>query len=395
MGKFSRVIIIVIDACGIGGATDAVAFGDDSAATIPNVAAAVQGLNMPTCARLGLGNIVAIKGVAPEPHAIGYWGRLREKSAGKDSTIGHWELMGVIVDKPLPTYPNGFPKEIIAVFEQRTGVRTIGNKTASGTEIIAELGERHMKTGELIVYTSADSVFQIAAHEDVVPIDKLYDYCRIAREILIGDHNVGRVIARPFVGVPGACARTERRKDFSALPPSTTALDLLAASGVRVISVGKIWDLFAGRGIDETHKSKDNTDGLRLIAEQLEKGRPERTLMFANLVDFDQEFGHRNNETGFARALEQFDALLAEQILPAMSSEDLLLITADHGCDPTMKMSTDHTREDVPLLVYSPSLGGGQDIGVRQSFADVGKTVLDVFEIESVLPGQSFLRTLE
>lgn len=385
---FNRVILIVIDACGVGELPDASSYGDNGAATIPNVARAVGGLSMPTCERLGLGHIVPIAGIQPAHDSFGAWGKMVEQAAGKDSTTGHWELAGYIIEQPLPLFPNGFPPALVQAIERETGRKTIGNKAASGTEIIAELGDEQLKSGALILYTSADSVLQIAAHEDVIPLVELYQYCRTARLLCSGDYNVGRVIARPFVGTAGEFIRTAGRKDFTRLPSGPTVLDLLVASGRDVLAIGKIYDLFGGRGITESIKTSTNLEVMSAVRNAV-KTDTRHSLIFANCVDFDQTWGHRNDEQGFARSLEEFDRELAE-LLPVLRGNDLLLITADHGCDPTLKSSTDHTREYVPLLCFSP--GGLQPVslGVRSTFADVAATIADIFMLPYHLAGESF-----
>jgi len=392
MPRFSRIVLIVIDACGVGEAPDAALFGDEGASTIAHAALALGGINMPVCQALGLGNIATISGVTPSSRPKAAWGKMREVSAGKDSTTGHWELMGCVLRSPLPTYPHGFPPDIIAEFERRTGRGTLGNKTASGTAIIEELGLEHLLTGNLIVYTSADSVFQIAAHEEIVSVEQLYEYCHIARELLSGAHAVGRVIARPFAGAAGSFKRTERRKDFSAEPPQATALDILSAAGRKTLAIGKVHDLFAGRGIAESVKTRDNSDGVRAIGRACQEAKAD--LIFANLVDFDQEWGHRRDAIRFARGLEAFDTALGAAILPCLREDDLLIITADHGCDPTFTRHTDHTREYVPILVFSPSCAGNVNLGVRESFADIGATALENFGVRGAFAGKSFLNEL-
>ncbi len=381
------MVVIVLDGCGIGGAPDAARYGDEGASTLPHTAAACGGLRLPVLGRLGLGRLAEVAGVPPAEHPAGAYGALTEVSAGKDSTTGHWELMGLILDRPFPTYPHGFPPEVIEPFEARTGRRVLGNKPASGTVIIAELGEEHMRTGRPIVYTSADSVFQIAAHESVIPVDGLYRMCEIARGILTGPHAVSRVIARPFVGEPGRFVRTDRRRDFSVPPPRDTVLDRLAARGVPVAAVGKISDLFAGRGIGTAVHTHDDMDGMTQTVRTLETVR--RGFVFANLVDLDTLYGHRNDPKGYGADLERIDARLGE-VLERLRPTDLLMVTADHGNDPTTG-STDHSRERVPLLAAGPGVRGGTDLGVRRTFADVGATVADALGVEGTGAGTSFL----
>jgi len=386
MPTIQRVILIVLDSVGVGALPDAGQYGDAGSNTLANTARAVRGLRLPNMGRLGLGCVGDILGVPPDPAPAGAFGRMAEASAGKDTTIGHWELMGIHSPKPLPTYPHGFPPEIIFRFEKAIGRRTLGNYPASGTEIIKDLGVEHMRTGRPIVYTSADSVFQVAAHEDVIPIEELYSMCRTARGLLTGEHRVGRVIARPFVGEPGNFARTERRKDFSAPPPGPTVLDHLAQTGIPVIGIGKIEDIFAGQSITEAVHTKDNADGLDQIEGYLD--RTERGLVFANLVDFDMAYGHRNDAVGYARALEQVDARLPS-IQTRLREGDVLILTADHGCDPTTP-STDHSREYVPLLVSGPAIRTGMDLGTRASFADVGATIAEFLGAPGTGFGTSF-----
>ncbi len=384
----NRIILLILDACGVGELPDAGDYGDLGAATIPNVAASVGGLKMPNCGRLGLGNIIPVKGVPAAESPLGSYGRMAEKSAGKDSTSGHWEIAGVVIPDPFPVFPDGFPQDLVHEFEKRAGVRTIGNVAASGTEIIERLGAEHLRTKALILYTSADSVFQLAAHEGIYSVERLYEICHIARELLTGKYNVGRVIARPFVGEPGHFARTASRKDFSRMPPSDTLLDLMVANGRKVLSIGKIYDLFAGRGITTAVKTASNDEVMRAVIDAVNTDIS-HDLVFANCVDFDMLWGHRNDERSFARGLESFDAHLG-QLLSCLRRDDLLIITADHGCDPTLKRSTDHTREYVPLLVFGRQVRKGVKLGTRETFADVGATIADIFGLPPVLKGTSF-----
>ncbi|MEW6049471.1 MAG: phosphopentomutase [Candidatus Zixiibacteriota bacterium] len=388
----ARVVLIVLDACGIGALPDAHLFGDQGAATIPHVANAVGGLQMPHCQRMGLGNITQIKGVPHADSPLASYGRMAEQSPGKDSTTGHWEMAGVILKEPFPLFPQGFPHDIVAEFERRAGVMTIGNCAASGTEIIEQLGEEHQLSGAIILYTSADSVFQLAAHEETIPLPRLYEICRIARDLLTGPFEVGRVIARPFAGKPGSYVRTAGRKDFSRTPPRDTLLDLLTNEGHKVLSIGKIYDLFAGRGINTVIKTSNNNEVMSEITRAVKEDR-EHQLIFANLVDFDQLWGHRNDEVSFGRALVAFDLQLGE-LLAVLHNDDLLVLTADHGCDPTIKSSTDHTREFVPLLAYGKTTRQGADLGTRSAFADLGSTIADIFDLPEVLDGTSFLSQL-
>jgi phosphopentomutase len=385
-----RVILIILDACGIGELPDAHLYGDEGSNTIINTAKAVGGLKLPNLEKLGLGNIDPIPGVNPNTKALGNYGKMAELSAGKDSTSGHWEIMGLVLEKPFPLYPRGFPPEVIETFEKAIGSKILGNKPASGTEIIKELGEEHIRTGRPIVYTSADSVFQIAAHEEIITVDELYEMCMKARKILTGGHGVARVIARPFVGKPGFFKRTERRKDFSLSPPQETVLDILKRNGIPVIGMGKIEDLFAGRGLTGSIHTKNNSDGMDKLVEAMK--RFENGFLFINLVDFDMLWGHRNDAQAFASGLEDFDQRLSE-VLNLLRLEDLLIITADHGCDPTTP-STDHSREYVPLLVYGKSIKKGVNLGTRKSFSDAGKTIAEIFEVRGTKNGVSFLKDL-
>ncbi len=351
---------------------------------------------MPNCQRLGLGNITNIRGVPSNKSPLGCWGKMVEKSPGKDSTTGHWEIGGVILPEPFPVFPNGFPPELVREFERRANVKTIGNKTASGTEIIKELGAQHLKTKEIILYTSADSVWQMAAHEDLYPLERQYELCRIARDLLTGEYTVARVIARPFIGPPGNFTRTARRRDFSLEPPQDTILDLLVKKGLKTVAIGKIWDLFAGRGITDKIKASNNNEVMQAIIDFVKSNKSHDVahhMAFANLVDFDMLWGHRNDEVGFAKGLEAFDRQLGN-LLPSLRDEDLLIITADHGCDPTYKKHTDHTREYVPLLVYGKKAKQGVDLGVRETFADVACTVGEIYGIQHGFPGQSFYREI-
>ncbi len=372
-----RVILIVLDSVGCGDAPDAAAFGDEGSNTLGHIGQAVGGLRLPNLGALGLGNLTAIKGVPPTKTTSGAYGRLTEVSAGKDTTTGHWELSGVILEQPFPVYPNGFPADLLHDFETRIGRETLGNYPASGTEILKVLGEEHVKTGKPIIYTSADSVFQVAAHEEVIPLKELYAICQTARDLLTGEHAVGRVIARPFVGEPGNFKRTEQRRDFSLVPPKNTILDILKGSGREVMAVGKIEDIFAERGITKSIHSGNNMAGVDAILEfaAMDYGG----LIFANLVDFDALYGHRNDPRGYADALEAFDKRLPE-ILQAMGEEDVLIITADHGNDPTTP-GTDHSRERTPILIQGKRVKPNTNIGTRQSFADVAATTGDLLSV--------------
>lgn len=386
MQETDRVTVIVLDGVGIGALPDAAEYGDEGSDSVGNTSRAVGGLDLPNMGRLGLGNLTEVDGVPPQRDTLGAYGRMAEASKGKDSTVGHWELMGVISSRPLPTYPGGFPQDLIEEYGRRIGRKTLGNEAVSGTVVIEELGEEHMRTGSPIVYTSADSVFQVAAHEEVIPLGELYHICRIAREMLTGEHNVGRVIARPFVGHPGSFTRTGNRKDFSLPPPEPTLLDRLLAAGQEVIGVGKIDDLFAKQGLTICHHTVENVVGAEKVIELL--GGESRGLIFANLIEFDMLYGHRNNPQGYARALEIFDSQLP-RIMEAMKSRDVLFIVADHGNDPTTP-STDHSREYVPLLVYGPRVKAGVDLGTRGTFADLGATIAEVLGVDPLPNGTSF-----
>ena len=386
MNTIRRVIIIVLDSVGIGELPDAEEYGDAGSNTLANTARAVGGLSLPNLGKLGLGNLTGVKGMPPCQSPLGAYGRMAEASAGKDTTTGHWELAGLYSPRPLPTYPHGFPAGLIAEFERRIGRKTLGNYPVSGTVIIAELGEEHMRTGYPIVYTSADSVFQVAAHEEIIPVEELYGICRIARGLLVGEHNVGRVIARPFVGRPGNFTRTERRRDFSALPPAPTLLDHVLEAGGEVLAVGKIEDIFAHQGISRSVHTGNNMASVdQTLAFMAQRTRG---LIFTNLVDFDMLYGHRNDPQGFARALEDFDRRLP-QITAALRDDDLLIITADHGCDPVTP-STDHSREYVPLLIYGAGVKPGVNLGTRETFADVAATVAELLGIDPPPSGTSF-----
>jgi phosphopentomutase len=388
---FDRVIIIILDACGVGELPDADDYGDTGASTLPNIAQAIGGLNMPNCQKLGLGNIVPITGVPPEDKPLACFGKMAEKSPGKDSTSGHWEIGGVTLKQPFPVYPDGFPKDLVQTFETKTGVKTIGNIPASGTEIIKDLGERHLETGEIILYTSADSVFQLAAHEDIIPVERLYEICTIAREILTGEHAVGRVIARPFVGKPGDFTRTTNRRDFSLEPPGDTFIDLMQKKRLSTVSIGKIFDLYARRGFSKVVKAKTNDEIMYRLADEMSVASS--GLLFSNLVDFDMLWGHRNDTESFAAGLERFDRLLPT-ITNKMTDKDLLIITADHGCDPTLKYSTDHTREYVPLLIYNKNVKSGQNLGTRTTFGDIAETINEIFILNHTFGASSCLKEI-
>jgi phosphopentomutase len=382
---FNRIIWIVLDSVGIGEMPDAAAYGDVGSDTLGNIAR-LRPLHLPHMAALGLGNIKPLAGIPAASSPGGAFGRCALASPGKDTTTGHWEMAGIHLDKPFPVYPHGFPPEIMQEFETRIARRSLGNKAASGTEIIKELGAEHMRTGSPIVYTSADSVFQVAAHEEVIPLWELYKICETARELLRGKYEVGRVIARPFIGSPGAFTRTPNRKDYAVPPPKGMLLDRLESAGVPVHSVGKIFDVFLGRGIRDYEKTKSNSDGMAKTLESM--AEHDGGLIFVNLVDFDQQYGHRNDVEGYASALEEFDAWLPS-MQSAMGEGDLAILTADHGCDPTTP-STDHSREYVPLLAAGPRVRPGVDLGVRATLSDLGQTVARNFGVE-IQKGTSFL----
>lgn len=386
-----RAIWIVLDGVGLEALPDAKTYGDEGAATLPHVATACEGLNLPNMQQLGLGSLAAIKGVSPLAEGKGAYGRLVERSSGKDSIVGHWELAGVVVDKPFATFPQGFPDELVKAFAEICGVQPLGNISASGVSILKEFGAEHISTGRPILYTSVDSVFQIAAHEDVMPPQLLYELCQEARR-LVDEYNIARVIARPFDGdeVKGF-RRTPRRKDFPIPPPQKTLLECLCDHNLTVSAVGKINDLFASRGISKSVSTVDNTDGMDKTLTGL--AELEDGLLAVNLIDFDMAYGHRKDALGFGRALEEFDAWLP-QLYAQMRAEDLLIISADHGCDPTTP-GTDHTREYVPVLVWSKLMERGVALGDRQSFADISATLADYFNVEGTAAGESFLDLLD
>jgi phosphopentomutase len=386
MRTLQRAILVVLDGVGAGANPDAPAYGDDGASSLEHCARAIGGLSLPHLGSIGLGNITPIEGTPPTNAAAGAFGRMDEAAAGKDSTTGHWEMMGVVLQKPLPTYPHGFPIDLVEDFEQAIGRKVIGNRAASGTEIIQELGEEHLRTGSPILYTSADSVFQIAAHEEVIPLEELYHICELARNMLTGEHAIGRVIARPFIGTPGNFKRTEHRRDFSLAPVGTTLLDLLKASGKDVIGIGKIEDLFAGRGLTERDHTETNRDGMAATLTCLERNF--HGLLFVNLVEFDMLWGHRRDSEGYAQALRDVDNWFA-QVQQAMRPDDAIFFTADHGVDPTYR-GTDHTREQVPVLAYGEPIRAGVDLGTRSTFADLGQTLAQAFNVGPLGAGTSF-----
>lgn len=392
MDSFKRIHVIVMDSVGIGEAPDAAEFDDVGADTLGHIAKSRGGLNLPNMARLGLSHIREIDGVERTEHPLAYYGKMQEASRGKDTMTGHWEIMGLYIDTPFRVFPDGFPDELIARIESKTGRKVIGNKPASGTEIMAELGEEQMKTGALIVYTSADSVLQIAAHEEIIPLEELYEICEYCREITRDDpYMLGRIIARPFVGEPGAFTRTANRHDYALKPFGRTMMNELKDQGYDVIALGKISDIYDGEGITKAIRTKSNQDGMDKLVETLDESF--NGISFLNLVDFDALYGHRRDPHGYAEALEAFDARLPE-VLDKLPDEDLLIITADHGNDPTYK-GTDHTREYVPLLVYSPRfVNGGAPLALRQTFADIGASIADNFKIQMPAYGTSFLQEL-
>jgi len=387
----NRVILIVLDSAGVGELPDAAEYGDCGSNTLGNIAANANDFYLKNLRQLGLGMISGAERIGKVESPIGSFGKMAEKSKGKDTTTGHWEISGIILDKPFPTYPDGFPKELIERYEELIGTKTLGNKPASGTVIIDELGDEHVWTGFPIVYTSADSVFQIAAHEEVISIERLYEICQIARELLQGEHGVGRIIARPFVGTSGNYKRTERRKDYSLEPTGKTMLDAIKENGLEVAAVGKIEDIFAFKGITKSVHTHNNNEGINQTIEYIKEEF--KGLVFTNLVDFDMVYGHRNDVQGYANALMEFDSRLPE-IMDNLREDDLLIITADHGCDPTTP-STDHSREYVPLIVYGKGTKKGINLGTRISFADISATVLDLLGISPLNSnGISFLKEI-
>lgn len=390
---FERIVLIVMDGCGVGALPDAAEYGDTGVNhpnTLGHLAQAVNGLKLPTLQKLGLGNILPLEGVSPTSEPLGWNGRLGERSKGKDSVTGHWEMMEIITKEPFPTYPQGFPPEIIQAFEEAIGTRILGNYPASGTEILKQLGEEHLRSGYPIVYTSADSVFQIAAHEAVIPVERLYWMCEQARRLLVPPHHVQRVIARPFVGdSPATFRRTERRKDFP-LPPPPNVLDRLAEAGVPVYGIGVVPEIFTYRGFAKAERTQTNAQHFQVVLRALQS---ECRFIFANFEDFDMVYGHRNNPEGFAQALAEFDQMLS-LIMEQLGKGDLLILTADHGNDPTTP-STDHSREYLPLLAYAPGVGRGQAVGTRQSLADLGATIALNFGVPPLGEGKVLKEILE
>lgn len=383
----NRVVLIVLDSVGVGELPDAKEYGDVGSNTVKNIYKSIKDFSLPNLEKLGLLNIDGFEDIKKSDNYIGTVAKCNEKSKGKDTTTGHWEISGLVLDKPFPTFPNGFPEDFLKEFEKRVGRKTIGNYPASGTEIIKILGKEHVDTGSLIVYTSADSVFQIAAHEEVVPLEELYKICAIAREMLQGEHGVGRVIARPFIGALDNYTRTANRKDFSLVPPKDTLLDYVKNNNMEVYAIGKIEDIFVNKGITKSNHTHNNEEGILATIEALKENF--NGLIFTNLVDFDMVYGHRNNTLGYADALKYFDDKLPE-IIDNLKDDDVLIITADHGCDPTTE-STDHSREYIPLIFYGNSIKENNNIGVLDTFASIGKTILKMLNIENQIEGDSVL----
>ncbi|HAQ08383.1 MAG TPA: phosphopentomutase [Bacillus bacterium] len=389
---YKRVFLVVMDSVGIGEAPDAEKFGDKGSHTLGHIAERMNGLNMPNMGKLGLSNIEEIKGIAPAQKPLAFYTKMEEASNGKDTMTGHWEIMGLNIQTPFQVFPDGFPDELLSELEARTGRKIIGNKPASGTEILDELGEEHMKTGALIVYTSADSVLQIAAHEEIVPIEEQYKICKIARELTLDEkYMVGRVIARPFLGEPGNFKRTSNRHDYALKPFGRTVMNELKDAGLDVVSIGKIADIYDGEGVTESLRTVSNMDGMDKLVQTLEQDFT--GLSFLNLVDFDALYGHRRDPEGYGNALEEYDARLPE-VFSNMKQDDLLIITADHGNDP-VHYGTDHTREYVPLLIYSKGMEEGKELPIRKTFADIGATIAENFEVKMPEHGTSFLNELK
>ncbi|MEC1156610.1 phosphopentomutase [Cytobacillus horneckiae] len=388
---YKRIFLIVMDSVGIGEAPDAKSFGDEGAHTLGHIAEKMGGLHMPNMAKLGLGNIEKIQGIQPadQPHA--YYTKLQEASVGKDTMTGHWEIMGLVVDTPFQVFPDGFPEELVSELEAKTGRKVIGNKPASGTVIMDELGKEHMETGALIVYTSADSVLQIAAHEDIVPLEEQYKICEIARELTLNEkYMVGRVIARPFIGQPGSFTRTSNRHDYALKPFGRTVMNELKDAGIDVVAIGKINDIYDGEGVTEAVRTTSNMDGMDQLIRSMSKDFT--GISFLNLVDFDALFGHRRDPEGYGKALEEYDERLPE-VLSNLEKDDLLIITADHGNDP-IHHGTDHTREYVPLLVYSKKMASGKELPIGKTFANIGATIADNFKVKMPAAGESFLHLI-
>ena len=384
--KINRVVIMILDSAGIGATPDAADFGDVGSHTLGNIAQAVGGLKVPNMEAMGLGNIAILEGVKPQLKPSAAFGKMDEVSAGKDTTVGHWELAGIHTIKPFPTYPDGFPPEVMDAFAKQTGRGFLGNYPSSGTVILDKLGAEHLETSKLIIYTSGDSVFQIAAHEEIVPVEDLYKYCEIAREILRGEHEVSRVIARPFIGEPGNFIRTANRHDYSVIPPEATVLDNIKDAGLMVLGIGKINDIYVGHGITEAIHTQSNKDGIEKTINAI-RTHTDKGLIFTNLVDFDAKFGHRNNPEGYANALAEFDQYLPE-IMDALSDDDILVLTADHGNDPTFP-GTDHTREYVPILIAGSAVQA-VNLGIRPAFSDLAATIADIFDVKAPPQGESF-----
>ncbi|WP_039764266.1 phosphopentomutase [Caldicellulosiruptor sp. F32] len=386
-----KVVLIVLDSVGVGELEDAKLYGDEGSNTLSNTSYAVGGIELKNMYKLGIGNITDIKGTPPNPNPIGVFGKSKEKSKGKDTITGHWEIAGVVLEEPFKTFPEGFPEELIKEFERQIGRKVLGNKVASGTEIIKELGEQHIKTGYPIVYTSADSVFQIAAHEDVIPLYELYRICEIARRMLVGKWLVARVIARPFIGKDrNSFVRTYNRKDFAVEPPYETLLDNVKEAGLEVVGIGKIEDIFAKRGLSMSIHTEGNMDGINKTLQAMDEVKD--GLIFTNLVDYDMLYGHRNDPIGYAKALLEFDERLPE-IIEKLEKDDILIITADHGCDPTTP-STDHSREHVPILIYGQKIKKGYNLGTRESFSDIGQTIAEYLKVKALRSGESFLKEI-
>lgn len=389
---FKKIHVVVLDSVGIGEAPDAANFGDVGSHTLGHIAEKMNGLTMPHMESFGLANIEPLQGMQATDKPKAYYGKMQEASVGKDTMTGHWEIMGLNIDKPFKVYPEGFPAELIAELEKRTGRKVLCNKPASGTQVIEDFGKEHMETGAIIVYTSADPVLQIAAHEEIIPLEELYKICEIARELTLQpEYLVGRVIARPFVGTPGNFTRTSNRHDYALKPFGRTTMNVLKDAGFDVIAIGKISDIFNGEGVTDAVRTKNNKDGMDKFAEVVR--RDFHGISFLNLVDFDANFGHRRDPLGYGNALQEFDARLPE-ITEAMTEDDLLIITADHGNDPTFH-GTDHTREYVPLIVYSPRFNGGSELALRETFADIAATVAENFKVEAPAFGKSFLNNLK
>lgn len=385
-----RVVLIVLDSVGIGELPDAQAYGDVGSNTL-RANYKTGKLNVPNLEKLGLFNIEGIDYAPNTENPSASFARMAEASKGKDTTIGHWEISGLVSNNPLPTYPNGFPKQLLDSFSEKTGRKVLCNLPYSGTKVLEDYGDQHMATGDLIVYTSADSVFQIAAHEEIVPLEELYNYCKIARELLVGEHALGRVIARPFVGDSAqGFTRTANRKDFSLEPQGKTICDIILENNIPTVGVGKIYDIFAGKGIEKSIKSKSNFDGMQKTIDMVKEGQD--GFIFVNLVDFDMKFGHRNDVEGYAAALNEFDTQLGE-LMSLLNEDDIVIITADHGCDPTTEGS-DHSREYVPMLIFGENIKSGIDLGTRASFSDIAATLADIFKVENPAFGESFFSSV-